>query len=159
MGIATDRKARQPPATEWQDSLNMGMEQLDAEHRHLFDLVEQLRPDNAQELLEELVDHVVTHFANEHALMEYSRYPGLQQHLALHDGLAHEMIEFLAAGSGWPEERVQALRKLLNRWLVGHIQTEDSRFGMWLSDNAQPDPDLHDEHPKVNWLERLLARR
>jgi hemerythrin len=71
------------------------------------------------------------HFSNEQALMERSGYPAFEQHLKLHEDFAAHVAEFLSNGDDWNEERVQDLRRFLNKWLVGHIMTHDMRFGKW----------------------------
>ena len=109
----------------------MGIPQVDEEHRHLFALVKGLSLETVQAAVEELLDYVVVHFSNEQALMEKSGYPAFEQHLKQHEDLAASVGDFLSSGGDWTEDRVQDLRRFLNKWLVGHIMTHDLRFGKW----------------------------
>jgi len=127
-----------PFVIEWRKGFQVNIEQVDQEHQHLFTLVKALSLDSVQETVEELLDYVVVHFSNEQALMEKSGYPGFEQHLKLHEDFATHVADFLGNGEEWTEDRVQELRRFLNKWLVGHIMTHDLRFGKWYAEHAQP---------------------
>lgn len=146
---------------EWRDGFRIGVDQIDAEHRHLFVLVKALNLSNVQDTLGELLDYVVTHFTHEQALMESSGFPDFHQHLALHESFSSQVAEFLSSGSEWSDERIQELRRFLNKWLVGHILTHDLRFGRWYIEqrrDAAVRIAVPVSRPKVGWFDRLLGR-
>ena len=120
-----------PYVIEWREGFKIGIAQVDQEHRHLFTLVRALNLQSVQHTVEELLDYVVTHFSNEQDLMESSGYPAFDQHLKLHEEFGAHVADFLGNGEDWSEERVQELRRFLNKWLIGHIMTHDLRFGKW----------------------------
>lgn len=126
-----------PFVIEWRKGFQVNIEQVDQEHQHLFTLVKALSLDSVQKTVEELLDYVVVHFSNEQALMEKSGYPAFEQHLKLHEDFAGHVADFLGNGEPWTEERVQELRRFLNKWLVGHIMTHDLRFGKWYVEHQQ----------------------
>ena len=132
---ATNKNA--PFVIEWRKGFQVNIEQVDQEHQHLFTLVKALSLDSVQKTVEELLDYVVVHFSNEQALMEKSGYPAFEQHLKLHEDFAAHVADFLGNGEAWTEERVQELRRFLNKWLVGHIMTHDLRFGKWYAEHPQ----------------------
>jgi hemerythrin len=70
--------------------------------------------------------------------MDRSGYPALEQHLRLHEEFAAKIADFLVTGDDWTEERVQELRRFLNKWLIAHIMTHDMRFGKWLANRNKP---------------------
>lgn len=146
---------------EWRDGFRIGLAQVDAEHRHLFMLVKSLGLANVHDTLGELLEYVVTHFTNEQAVMESSGFPDFQQHLALHEQFSSQVAEFLANRSEWNEERVQELRRFLNKWLVGHILTHDLRFGRWYQEQMRHAASARPATPRkrVGWFDRLLGRR
>lgn len=127
-----------PFAVEWREGFSIGIEQLDREHRHLFSLVLALNLDSVGQTMEKLLDYVVTHFSNEQNAMDRSGYPALEQHLRLHEEFAAKIADFLVTGDDWTEERVQELRRFLNKWLIAHIMTHDMRFGKWLANRNKP---------------------
>lgn len=122
-----------PFAVEWREGFNIGIAQLDREHRHLFSLVLALNLESVERTIEQLLDYVVTHFSNEQDAMYSSDYPAFEQHLKLHEEFAHQIADFMFTGNDWTEGRVQELRRFLNKWLITHIMTHDMRFGKWLA--------------------------
>lgn len=140
---------RAPFVIEWRDAFKIGIDQVDQEHRQLFTLVRALNLQSVNHTVDELLNYVVTHFSNEQAMMEKSGYPAFDQHLKLHEEFAAQVAEFLGNDQAWTEERVQELRKFLNKWLIGHIMTHDLRFGKWLtSQPATGAPVVHQAAPK-----------
>ena len=122
---------RAPYSIGWRDQFRVGIPQVDSEHKRLFALVKSLSVTSADQTVAELLDYVVMHFSNEQALMERSCYPDFAQHLKLHEEFGAHVADFLGSGEAWHEDRVQELRRFLNRWLIGHILTHDLRFGHW----------------------------
>jgi hemerythrin len=120
-----------PYVIEWRDGFKIGVAQVDQEHRHLFTLVRALNLASVEQTVDELLDYVVTHFSHEQELMEKCAYPAFEQHLKLHEEFAAQAADFLGSGIEWSEDRVQELRRFLNKWLIGHIMTHDLRFGKW----------------------------
>lgn len=122
---------------DWRDGFKINVPEVDREHKHLFALVKALDINTIEETINELLDYVVTHFTNEQALMEKSGYPAFEQHLKLHEEFSAQVADFLGSGDDWTEERVDNLRRFLNRWLIGHIMTHDLRFGKWYQEHLQ----------------------
>jgi len=146
---------------EWREGFRTGIAHLDDEHRGLFALVKRLAPDNVKVVMGDLAEYVVTHFTNEQALMQGCGYPGFQEHVELHEELAGQVSGFLVAGTSWSEERVQALRSFLNKWLVGHILTHDLAFGRWYHARAHAPatrPAPVDEDPPPSLFGRLFGQ-
>jgi hemerythrin len=153
-----ERKA--PYVIEWRDGFKIGVAQVDQEHRHLFTLVRALNLQSVQQTVEELLDYVVTHFSNEQDLMESSGYPAFEQHLKLHEEFGAHVADFLGNQDEWTEERVQELRRFLNKWLIGHIMTHDLRFGKWhASHKTAPAPIIAKPAAKAGFFARLFGRR
>lgn len=124
-----------PFVIEWRNGFKVNIDEVDQEHQHLFTLVKALNLESVQQTVEELLDYVVVHFTHEQALMEKSGYPAFEQHLKLHEEFATHVADFLGNGDAWTEDRVQELRRFLNKWLVGHIMTHDLRFGKWYAEH------------------------
>lgn len=129
-----------PFVIHWRDAFKINLPEIDSEHQHLFGLVAQLEVSTIGPTVEALLDYVVTHFTHEQQLMEQSGYPAFEEHLKLHEQFSTAVADFLGADDGWTQERVDQLRKFLNRWLVGHIMTHDLRFGNWYRDRRAATP-------------------
>lgn len=133
--VAETEGKRAPYVIEWREGFKINIPQVDAEHKRLFELIRALKLTTVDQTMEELLGYVVTHFSNEQELMEKSGYPAFEQHLKLHEDFGTHVADFLGTGDEWTEERVQELRRFLNKWLIGHIMTHDLRFGKWYSDH------------------------
>lgn len=158
MSETTGKKA--PYVVEWRDGFMINISQVDREHKHLFELVKRLDLATVQSTVDELLDYVVTHFTNEQKLMEDSDYPAFASHLKLHEEFGAAVADFLGTGDEWSEDRVQELRRFLNKWLIGHIMTHDLRFGTWYREHHGADAPHVVARPtkKVGWFDRLLGR-
>ncbi|MDO8285062.1 MAG: hemerythrin family protein [Rhodoferax sp.] len=146
-----------PFAVEWREGFRIGIDQLDREHRHLFTLVLALDLGTVEQTVEQLLDYVVTHFSNEQEAMESSGYPALEQHLRLHEQFASRIADFLMPANGWTEERVQDLRRFLNKWLISHIMTHDMRFGKWFAAHNLPASDADASAGRAGLIGRLFG--
>jgi hemerythrin len=144
---------------EWREGFKVGIEQVDAEHKHLFELVKNLSLDSIQTTIEELLDYVVTHFSSEQGLMEESGYPDFRTHLGLHEQFGATVADFLGSGDEWTAGRVHELRKFLNKWLIGHIMTHDLRFGRWYQRQAVISTTAQAvSAKKPGWFARVFGR-
>jgi len=151
-----------PYVITWRDGFKVNIPQVDQEHRHLFTLIGALNLQSVDQTVEELLDYVVTHFSNEQELMEKSRYPVYDEHLKLHEEFGAQVAEFLANGEPWSDERVQELRRFLNKWLIGHIMTHDMRFGKWLERQKAASAvaiQARQEQAQKGFLSRLFGRK
>jgi hemerythrin len=159
--MAAEQEGKRAPfVVEWRDGFKINIPQTDDEHRRLFALVKALDLNTIDQTLEELLDYVVTHFSNEQALMEQSGYPAFEQHLKLHEEFSGFVGEFLGSSSEWSEERVQELRRFLNKWLIGHIMTHDMRFGKWYgSHHGAATQPVHATQAQRGFLARLFGLR
>jgi hemerythrin len=129
---------KKPFAVEWREGFSIGIPQIDQEHRHLFSLTLMLNRNNVEQTVDKLLDYVVVHFSHEQDAMDSNGYPAFEQHLRLHEEFASKIADFLFTGDEWTEDRVQELRRFLNKWLIAHIMTHDMRFGKWLAARNKP---------------------
>lgn len=159
MITATETK-KAPFVIVWRDGFKVNIPQVDQEHKHLFGLIGALSLQSVEKTVEELLDYVVTHFSNEQELMGKSRYPVYEDHLKLHEEFGAQVAEFLGSGEAWTEERMQALRRYLNKWLIGHIMTHDIRFGKWLEKKQFSRTQVVQEtQEQKGFLSRLFGKR
>jgi hemerythrin len=127
---------------EWRDSLAIGVEVIDNQHKELllrFDKllnacqtgkgVEELK--KLQTFLEE---YVHTHFNDEEALQRHHRYPGYEAHHKEHlyfieqiNKLKSETLE-----EGVSTHHVIETNNLLLKWLLNHISKVDTKLGTFI---------------------------
>jgi hemerythrin len=90
--------------------------------------------------------------------MEESNYPAFPEHLKLHEAFGATVADFLGSGDAWSEDRVQELRRFLNKWLIGHIMTHDLRFGNWYrSHHGDVVREIVAKGEKKGWFRRLFG--
>lgn len=126
----------------WDERLAVGVDIIDAEHRHLLALVnalyDALQSGHGEEVLQrtyaELVDYTLTHFAHEEELMRQSGYPGLDAHHRLHSELRENTLQLQHKARGHEDSLAisVATMQFLRDWLLHHICGSDRQFGAYL---------------------------
>jgi hemerythrin len=131
---------------EWRDSLAIGVETIDNQHKELllrFDKllnacqagkgVEELK--KLQTFLEE---YVHTHFNDEEALQRHHRYPDYEAHHKEHlyfidqiNKLKSETLE-----EGISTHHVIETNNLLLKWLLNHISKVDTKLGAFIKSGS-----------------------
>jgi hemerythrin len=122
-------------AVHWSSSLEIGVPDIDHDHRHLIDLLNGLnaidRADHDQEgvwdLLSELERYTYFHLVREEALMRVLGYEFLDTHRADHERLFLDVknrIEDHPGGNG----EVAQIMEFMQRWLLTHIAGSDNHL-------------------------------
>ena len=128
---------------QFTDDCLLGVEEIDEEHKHLFDLlnesVEMLYNDygndkytEIKELLEELENYADQHFSHEEAYMEQILDPELILQRPPHVFFREKILEFLMKNIDDDEGQHQILEDpihFLARWLYRHIIGSDILIG------------------------------
>ena len=132
---ATESMKLAAPLVTWQNSYALGLEEIDEQHKMLFDIMNRIwegivRNADATTIgsaLEDLERYTVLHFTEEETFMRSIRYPNFDAHVALHRRFVQRVAEEKAkAQSG---ERISLeLLHFLRDWLVNHILVEDKRY-------------------------------
>jgi len=131
---------------EWNESLDIGVSVIDAEHRYLVSLINNLH-DRAHDpradrdlgsLFAHLLRYTEVHFRNEEALMQSCAYPALVQHKAQHEALI-ESLETLSEAflNGSDHDRARVM-EFLRRWLIDHVSRDDRHIGTFLRNSPGP---------------------
>lgn len=128
------------PGLEWSDSFHLGVPSIDAQHRNLVDLINDLYAVRANgegrdallRVLNRLVDYTFDHFQHEEDMLRRFEYPEFDGHSRKHESL-RERVRGLKQGFDLGESNVEGrLFGLLKEWLVTHILEEDRRYVPWL---------------------------
>ena len=159
LGLA-GRHSRSLVRLVWREAYECGHADIDRQHRHLFELSNRLldaigdgaTPDEAAQLLQDLLGSVVEHFRDEEAELERAGYAELQHHRQMHQALeahAHSLATRLAAGKLAVGE---ALGFVAYDLVARHMLGEDRKFFALLGQTAaSPVPASHpiDVEPTV----------
>jgi hemerythrin len=127
---------------EFDPVLLTGVDDIDAQHRELFQRIGQLleasRNHRSREevvrLLEFLGGYVVDHFASEEVTMEAVRYPRVDGHRAEHRQFMKELeiLRHELKSEGPSNLFVIRVGNRVTEWLREHIYRTDRLLGEWL---------------------------
>ncbi|MDR2043845.1 MAG: hemerythrin family protein [Clostridium sp.] len=118
-----------------------GIEMIDQEHRHLFEIAESAyqllhnefipdKYDNVQGILQELFEYTRKHFADEEAYMESVKYRRIFSQKVMHKEFIDKLESFnMEEAEQDPEGAVENLLTFLTDWLVEHILKMDMLIG------------------------------
>jgi hemerythrin len=133
-------------AIQWRDSLSIGVEAIDSQHKELllrFDKL--LTACQAGQGIEELKklqafldDYVHTHFNDEEALQRKHNYPDYEAHRAEHTFFIEQLNTLKAETEkeGISTHHVVETNNMLLKWLLNHISKVDTKLGIFLKSVA-----------------------
>jgi hemerythrin len=126
----------------WRPSLEVGVPEVDAQHRVLFERAASFEAAVAgravdcrlEELFAYLVHYAVVHFEAEERLMREIGYPRRAEHAKEHSDfqqtLQSLMPRWVAEGDSPP--LLTSVLAFLDYWLNAHVQSSDRRIGEFL---------------------------
>jgi hemerythrin len=121
----------------WEPRHELGLVEIDAEHRVVVDVINRLNTMSASgvptsdlsAVAEDLHRYVQTHFDREERLMAAARYADLAAHKAEHEGFARKVAEFRQKlGTGVAAADLSTLLMHLVNWWMSHIGRTDPQY-------------------------------
>ncbi len=145
---------------KWTEDLNTGIRVIDNQHQRIVEYINKLwhaREHQSRtqvgEVLNELVDYTLSHFAFEESLMEESGYAYFNAHRKVHQLFAERVADYqqrFAMNEDITEELINTLRA----WLINHIKNDDKDYFADVLKNVQ----RSDQPRRQGWLKRNLDR-
>ena len=122
---------------EWTPEYSVSVTRFDAEHKKLFELINELNDAMAAgrgramiaRVLQELNVYVRRHFAAEEEAMRRAGYEGLEAHIAEHRALAEQVGKYYDAWASNASTSAVDLLFFLRDWLQKHILETDHKYG------------------------------
>jgi hemerythrin len=118
----------------WMPELNTGIEEIDIQHRRIVDYINrlyELRDSPSREALGEvigeMVDYTISHFAFEEGVMESAGYMFSGPHKRVHELFTRKVAEMQSRFDAG-ESITAELHGMLSRWLFNHIRNEDHGY-------------------------------
>ncbi len=142
----------------WTVDLETDIEIIDNQHKRIVDYINELYETKdhhdknvTKNILDELVDYTISHFAFEESMMEQAGYPFLRPHIKIHE-LFIKKVNALYERFEKGEDVTDEILTLLQKWLVNHIQKEDADYVNIVQEN------MHKiMHKKSGWLKKLFG--
>lgn len=143
---------------EWTDNLSVGIQEIDEQHKVLINLINRLFDQTivhqapasvTEEILQELVEYTLVHFAVEESLFRIFDYPGIETHMAIHAGLKTQVLELQKKVKAGQEVNTDLLM-FLKKWLTNHILQEDQRYAPFLISQG-----VKSSWAKKSWLGKI----
>lgn len=144
----------------WRNDLNTGIEAIDNQHKRIVEMINQLHEAQKHnkaiigEVIEELVDYTMSHFAFEESLMEDAGYQFSRAHKRIHDLFIKRVADYRTRHQQG-EDIAEELKSLLSRWLYSHIQSEDTGYVNAVQHNMLA---LANDRSAGGWLSRSMKR-
>jgi hemerythrin len=133
----------------WLQSMSIGVEEIDRQHKKLLELVNQTW-ETAQQAgaaaqtettLRRLCDYVVEHFASEEALMDPETYGTYDRHIQEHIDCSMRALDFLEAFNEGKTVRIEEFLDFAVGWVKHHIQETDKTLGEFLAQRQTRSPE------------------
>ena len=113
---------------QWSDQLKIGNELLDAQHRELFTLANEVLAAQTPGLRAlHLMNFYLSareHFSLEEFLMKDVSFPEIEAHTEVHAQILERLNEIRDRASD-PAVAQEQLERLLSKWLLNHISESD----------------------------------
>ncbi|MDD5328639.1 MAG: bacteriohemerythrin [Sulfuricella sp.] len=122
----------------WQDAYSLEMPEIDAQHKVLLDLINQVwnavvgrvSIEKQIELIEKLEHYTLSHFAAEETFLRTIQYPEFDEHKKAHEifvqRIAAEKANLLANG-----HLTLDMLHFLKDWLINHILGTDKKYAQF----------------------------
>jgi hemerythrin-like metal-binding protein len=120
----------------WKDEYCVGVEKIDQQHQHLFELINMLieRPvlsddtEMVSQMLKEMFNYAREHFATEEDFMLKYDFPGYLPHKNQHEYFVRTALELGTAFMKNKSVTADEIAEFLVIWLKNHILKTDMKF-------------------------------
>ena len=118
---------------EWSSKIEVGLPEIDAQHRQLFELAATFAGDGEQirvlKSLAMLTEYVKVHLREEEEMMAACHYPGLEAHKRLHTEFRRMLFDLLENAKQMTLDQIaDAVKFLINGWFYNHILIADFAY-------------------------------
>ncbi len=121
----------------WKEEYNTGCEEIDTQHKKLFNIINELftafegsfAESQVPRILKELEDYTVYHFSTEERLFEERNYPLKEEHKKEHDSFIRKIKNFKKQMElGQNNLLAFDVMLALKDWLIDHILGSDHKY-------------------------------
>ena len=120
----------------WKDEYSVGVEKIDRQHRHLFEIINKLidhsgtskDPELVSETLTEMLNYAKEHFTTEEELMQEYGYPEMEPHKEQHIYFFKTTAELSVNALNKQSMVASEIVEFLKMWLTLHILKCDMKY-------------------------------
>lgn len=131
------------PKFKWTNRLEIGVREMDDEHKVLIDHMNRVYEANAAghnkveilESLRALLDYSKSHFADEEKYMDSIQYPELKVHKQAHEALIRRLEDDYRIFENGGKLLTEGFFSFLGFWLKTHIHAVDTKYGQFVKRN------------------------
>ena len=125
---------------KWRESYETGIRSMDMQHQRLIELINELYKElrkkesyeSIENILAEMTKYAEKHLQMEEGILEANDYPDFANHIAIHQGYRDQLTTLLAESKRDQKTAVNNTYLFLRQWWMGHIVTEDKKYGDFL---------------------------
>ena len=130
---------------EWDETLSVGHEAMDGEHRAMVAVISRLYEENGKSpgspavlrLLDELLADTRAHFASEETLMRSVGHAESEEHRDEHAALLVELQLVIERARKHPETLTIDTLSFISAWFTDHVQVADMALSRFIEDAGQ----------------------
>jgi len=144
MSVTNKRHARAAAMNlrlDWNDTFSVGFQNLDAQHRVLFDIIntipEKMDERQVRTCIVRLFKYTREHFIAEEAVMREMGYPKLAEHTAIHNKLLDQLSETSMKPLDNDAVYVE-FKQFAFHWIVDHILVSDKDYHHYAQEHSKP---------------------
>lgn len=128
----------------WKDTYSIGVAEIDAQHRRLFSLADELHAAMnsgkgkavIEQVLLNLINYTKTHFAAEERLMQRCGFPEYQPHKVQHDEMTKKVLQLQRDYHDGNTMLSIEVMRFLSNWLRQHIGGSDRKYVPFVAGKA-----------------------
>ena len=121
------------PFLEWKDSYNIGVKEIDNQHRGLFDIISKLFTSREYEpdgkyfflMMNKFVEYTQVHFATEERYMQEADYPKFAEHRNEHELFIAQLLKKVHDIENKEPDIEDKTLNFLKDWYLAHILGTD----------------------------------
>ncbi|MFA7552772.1 MAG: bacteriohemerythrin [Spongiibacteraceae bacterium] len=147
---------------QWSADLEIGISVIDSQHQRIVEYINAVETahqhDSQKELLEvldELVDYTLSHFAFEESLIEEAGYPFCKAHKKVHSLFTRRILGYQQRAKA-DENVAEELTHTLKTWLVNHIKHDDRDYTDIVKANIN-EASKRAKAKSGSWMSRLFG--
>ena len=120
----------------WDDSLKIGLVEIDTQHKRLVDLLNELfdamQAGKSKEIIGrviiELSNYTITHFSNEEKYFKQFGYVDMEEHMLAHKSFINKIKGFRDEFQAGNTSVSTDMMRYLKDWIVKHINGTDKKY-------------------------------